>query len=124
MSVNVVRDGPVTTVILDRPHARNAVDGPTALALHQAFEKFDADESAAVAVLWGDHGTFCAGADLKAIGTSRSNPTHRIEDGSYGYCEETGEPIGLRRLEARPIATLSIEAQERHERKERVHRDD
>jgi len=48
----------------------------------------------------------------------------RIEDGSYGFCEETGEPIGLRRLEARPIATLSIEAQERHERKERVHRDD
>ena len=48
----------------------------------------------------------------------------RIENGSYGYCEETGEPIGLRRLEARPIATLSIEAQERHERMERVHRDD
>lgn len=48
----------------------------------------------------------------------------RIEDGSYGYCEETGEPISLRRLDARPIATLSIEAQERHERRERVHRDD
>jgi len=48
----------------------------------------------------------------------------RIEDGSYGYCEETGEPIGLARLEARPTATLSVEAQERHERRERVHRDD
>ncbi|HLH91406.1 MAG TPA: RNA polymerase-binding protein DksA [Xanthobacteraceae bacterium] len=48
----------------------------------------------------------------------------RIEDGSYGYCEETGEPIALKRLEARPIATLSIEAQERHERRERVYRDD
>ena len=48
----------------------------------------------------------------------------RIEDGAYGYCEETGEPIGLQRLEARPIATLSLEAQERHERRERVHRDD
>ena len=48
----------------------------------------------------------------------------RIEDGSYGYCEETGEPIGVARLEARPIATLSLEAQERHERRERVHRDD
>lgn len=46
----------------------------------------------------------------------------RIEDGSYGFCEETGEPIGLRRLEARPIATLSLEAQERHERMERTHR--
>ncbi len=48
----------------------------------------------------------------------------RIEDGTYGYCEETGEPIGIKRLEARPIATLSIEAQERHERMERTHRDD
>ena len=48
----------------------------------------------------------------------------RIEEGTYGYCEETGEPISLKRLDARPIATLSLEAQERHERKERVHRDD
>jgi DnaK suppressor protein len=48
----------------------------------------------------------------------------RIEDGSYGYCEETGEPIGVARLDARPIATLSLEAQERHERRERVHRDE
>ena len=48
----------------------------------------------------------------------------RIDEGAYGYCEETGEPIGLARLEARPIATLSLEAQERHERRERVHRDD
>ena len=48
----------------------------------------------------------------------------RIDDGSYGYCEETGEPISLKRLEARPIATLSLEAQERHERNERVFRDD
>jgi len=48
----------------------------------------------------------------------------RIEDGSYGYCEETGEPISLKRLEARPIATLSVEAQERHEKRERVYRDE
>ncbi|MDP1910397.1 MAG: RNA polymerase-binding protein DksA [Hyphomicrobium sp.] len=48
----------------------------------------------------------------------------RIDDGTYGYCEETGEPISLRRLEARPIATLSVEAQERHERREKVYRDD
>lgn len=47
----------------------------------------------------------------------------RIEDGSYGYCEETGEPISIKRLEVRPIATLSIDAQERHERKERTYRD-
>ncbi len=84
MTVNVVRNGPVTTVILDRPHARNAVDGPTALALYDAFEEFDRDESASVAVLWGDHGTFCAGADLKAIGTPDSNPTHRTGPGPMG----------------------------------------
>jgi DnaK suppressor protein len=48
----------------------------------------------------------------------------RIEDGTYGYCEETDEPIGVRRLDARPIATLSLESQERHERMERTHRDD
>ena len=59
--------------------------------------------------------------------TSRTNwyaALARIEDGSYGYCEETGEPIGLRRLDARPIATLTVEAQERHERRERLQRDD
>ncbi|WP_102110541.1 RNA polymerase-binding protein DksA [Oceaniglobus roseus] len=48
----------------------------------------------------------------------------RIEEGEYGYCEDTGEPISLKRLDARPIATLSLEAQERHERREKVHRDD
>jgi DnaK suppressor protein len=48
----------------------------------------------------------------------------RIEDGTYGYCEETGEPIGVKRLDARPVATLSLEAQERHERRERIYRDD
>jgi DnaK suppressor protein len=48
----------------------------------------------------------------------------RLEEGTYGYCEETGEPISVRRLEARPIATLSVEAQERHERRERVYRED
>ena len=48
----------------------------------------------------------------------------RIDDGTYGYCEETGEPISLKRLDARPIATLSIEAQERHERREKVYRDE
>jgi DnaK suppressor protein len=48
----------------------------------------------------------------------------RVDDGSYGYCEETGDPIGVKRLDARPIATLSLEAQERHERREKVYRDD
>ncbi|WP_299561806.1 crotonase/enoyl-CoA hydratase family protein [uncultured Mycolicibacterium sp.] len=82
--VRVERNGPVTTVILDRPEVRNAVDGPTALALHAAFEAFEADADAAVAVLWGANGTFCAGADLKAFGTERANPLHRDGPGPMG----------------------------------------
>ncbi|MEZ4452626.1 MAG: crotonase/enoyl-CoA hydratase family protein [Nannocystaceae bacterium] len=65
--VRVERSGPVTTVILSRPDRRNAVDGPAAAALLAAFEAFEADDEARVAVLWGEHGVFCAGADLKAI---------------------------------------------------------
>ena len=56
--------------------------------------------------------------------TKIDSALRRIEDGTYGYCEETGEPIGIKRLDARPIATLSIEAQERHEKREKVYRDD
>jgi enoyl-CoA hydratase len=82
--VRVERSGPVTTVILNRPEARNAVNGPTAAALFAAFEAFDRDDSAAVAVLWGEHGTFCAGADLKAFGTSDANPVHRTGPGPMG----------------------------------------
>ena len=84
MTVRVDRRGPVTTVILDRAGARNAVDGPTALALYEAFTEFDRDDSASVAVLWGDHGTFCAGADLKAMGTDQSNPLNRSGPGPMG----------------------------------------
>lgn len=84
MSVRIDKRGPVTTVILDRPHARNAVDGPTALALFDAFETFERDDTASVAVLWGAGGTFCAGADLKAIGTPDSNPTHSSGPGPMG----------------------------------------
>ena len=62
---------------------------------------------------------------LEQAGSARCDAAlHRIEEGSYGFCEETGEPISLKRLDARPIATLSIEAQERHERREKVYRDD
>jgi enoyl-CoA hydratase len=70
MTVQIQRKGDVWTVVLDRPAVRNAVDGPTARDLLAAFELFDADESARVAVLWGAGGTFCAGADLHAM----SNP--------------------------------------------------
>jgi enoyl-CoA hydratase len=65
--VRVERAGPVTTVVLDRPAVRNAVDRPTAEALAAAFRAFEADEQARAAVLWGAHGTFCAGADLQAV---------------------------------------------------------
>ena len=82
--VRVEKNGAVTTVILNRPHARNAVNGPAAAELHAAFDDFDSDDSAAVAVLWGDNGTFCAGADLKAFGTAESNPVHRSGPGPMG----------------------------------------
>ena len=84
MNVRIERSGPITTVVIDRPHARNAVDGPTAAALAQAFRDFDADDSQAVAVLYGDGGTFCAGADLKAIGTERGNQVTEDGDGPMG----------------------------------------
>jgi enoyl-CoA hydratase len=83
-AVTVERDGPVTTVRLSRPHARNAVDGPTATALADAFRAFDADPDAAVAVLHGEGGTFCAGADLRAVGTPTGNRTERDGDGPMG----------------------------------------
>jgi enoyl-CoA hydratase len=74
MNISVVSDGPVAIVTIDRPEVRNAVDGPTAIALADAFTGFDADESLAVAVLTGAGGTFCAGADLKALATGEPRP--------------------------------------------------
>ncbi len=82
--VRVERNGPVTTVVMNRPGARNAVDRPTAEELHAAFAEFDADDDAAVAVLWGDGGTFCAGADLKAFGTPEMNRTEPHGPGPMG----------------------------------------
>jgi enoyl-CoA hydratase len=84
MGVQVVKSGPVTTVILSRPETRNAVDGPTARALADAFHAFEADRHAAVAVLWGEGGTFCSGADLKAIGTPSGNRVEPEGDGPMG----------------------------------------
>jgi enoyl-CoA hydratase len=81
MSVRVEKQGPVTTVVLSRPEVRNAVDGATARSLAEAFRRFDADPDAAVAVLWGEGGNFCSGADLKALGTSRGN---RVDAPSVG----------------------------------------
>jgi enoyl-CoA hydratase len=84
VSVRIEIDGPVTTVVIDRPAARNAVDGPTAAALAAAFRAFDVDPSQRVAVLYGEGGTFCAGADLKAIGTERGNQVTEDGDGPMG----------------------------------------
>jgi enoyl-CoA hydratase len=82
--VRVERDGPVTTVLLSRPERRNAVDGPTADALTAAFGEFDSDDGAAVAILHGEGGVFCAGADLKAIGTDTGNRVTADGDGPMG----------------------------------------
>lgn len=83
-AVTVERAGPVTTVRLSRPQARNAVDGATAAALADAFRAFDADADASVAVLHGEGGTFCAGADLRAVGTPAANRTEPEGDGPMG----------------------------------------
>lgn len=84
MPVRIERQGHVTTVVLSRPEARNAVDGPTAAELATAFREFDAEEEARVAVLWGEGGTFCAGADLKALGSDRGNRAEPDGDGPMG----------------------------------------
>jgi enoyl-CoA hydratase len=84
MPVRVEREGPVTTVILDRPGVRNAVDRATADALSAAYRAFEADDEARVAVLWGANGTFCAGADLKAISAGDPNRVAPDGDGPLG----------------------------------------
>src|SRR5262245_63258699 len=82
--VRVERSGPVTTVILDRAAAKNAVDRDTAQALADAFRAFDAAATSRVAVLYGDHGTFCAGADLKALAAGKPNRVAPDGDGPMG----------------------------------------
>lgn len=88
MAVHYEQQGAVVTVILDRPEVRNAIDRPTAKELADAFRRFDRDDSAAVAVLWGANGTFCAGADLKAVarreGSAAPLATASLGDGPLG----------------------------------------
>src|SRR5262245_58638627 len=83
-TVRCERDGAVTIVTIDRPAVRNAVDGPTAAALADAFRRFDADDSSPVAVLTGAGGTFCAGADLKGVSEGRGNRVTEDGDGPMG----------------------------------------
>lgn len=93
-AVRIERDGPVFTVILHRPEVRNAVDGPTARQLADAFREFESDPDAAVAVLWGEGGTFCSGADLKGIGTERGNKVLAEGDGPMGPTRmHLGKPV-------------------------------
>ena len=84
MAVYVEKDGPVTTVVLSRPEVRNAVDRDTAAELADAFRAFEADEKACVAVFWGDHGHFCAGADLKKLSEGIPNRVEAEGDGPMG----------------------------------------
>jgi enoyl-CoA hydratase len=84
MNVTTTADGPVLVVTIDRPDARNAVNGPTATALADAFRAFEANDELAVAVLTGAGGTFCAGADLKAFNTEWGNRVHDDGDGPMG----------------------------------------
>ncbi len=98
-SIRVERSGPVTTVVLDRPERRNSVDGPTAAELADAFRAFDADPEASVAVLYGEGGHFCAGADLKAIGTGRGNRLAPDGDG----------PMGVSRLQLSKPVIAAVE---------------
>ncbi|MGK2742512.1 crotonase/enoyl-CoA hydratase family protein [Tepidicaulis sp. LMO-SS28] len=84
-AVRVEKNGPVTTVILSRPDVKNAVDGRTAKALAEAFAAFEADEEAHAAVFWGAHGTFCAGADLKAVSKGPAEGANRTVPVPMGY---------------------------------------
>jgi len=79
-TVSYILDGPVAVVTIHRPERRNAVDGTTARALYDAFRRFDADEAASVAVLTGEGGNFCAGADLKGVASGEGNPVERTGD--------------------------------------------
>jgi enoyl-CoA hydratase len=93
-SIRVETSDRVTTVIMDRPERRNAVDGPMAAELAEAFRAFDTDPGADVAVLWGAGGTFCAGADLKAVGTERGNQVETVGDGPMGPTRlRLGKPV-------------------------------
>lgn len=106
-TVRVEVDGTTTVVTIDRPEVRNAVDGPTARALYDAFRAFDADESQAVAILTGAHGTFCAGADLKAVSTGSGN---RIDSMTPGAPDpDAMGPMGPSRLRLSKPVIAAVE---------------
>ena len=97
-AVRVERDGPVTIVSISRPDVRNAVDRPTATALAEAFYAFERDDAAQVGVLVGEHGTFCAGADLKALTQGRGNQVPRPPVGEEWDALSKDGPMGPSRM--------------------------
>ncbi len=99
MAVRSERKGPVWTVVLSRPERRNAVDGPTASELAAAFRAFDAEPEAKVAVLWGEGGTFCAGADLKAISEGRGNAVRPMDAEVREIADAADGPMGPTRMQ-------------------------
>jgi enoyl-CoA hydratase len=106
-TVHIEAHGTTTVVTIDRPDVRNAVDGPTALALHDAFLAFEADDDASVAVLTGAGGTFCAGADLKAVSTGDGN---RVESMTPGAPDpEALGPMGPTRLRLSKPVIAAVE---------------
>ncbi len=108
--VRVERDGPVTTVVLHRPERRNAVDGPTADALAAAFRAFEEDGTARVAVLYGDGGTFCSGADLTALGTGSGNVVRPVGAGGVGDGDGDGDgPMGPTRMRLTKPVVAAVE---------------
>src|SRR5579863_9600101 len=103
-TVRIERSGPVTTVIIDRPEVRNAVDRPTAEALSDAFLAFEHDPDARVAVLWGAGGTFCAGADLKGVAEGRGNRARPPKIGAEYDPLAADGPMGpTRMLLSKPV---------------------
>ena len=107
-AVRVEREGPITTVVLSRPEVRNAVDGPTATALAEAFLDFERDADAKVGVLYGGHGAFCAGADLKAVSQGRGNSVRPPKVGSEWDPLTTSGPMGpSRMLLSKPVIAIN-----------------
>ena len=99
--------GAVTTIILDRPERRNAVDPPTAVALRAAFREFERDREARIAVLWGAHGTFCAGYDLKALATGPRRLARAYGEGPMGPSRmRLGKPV-IAAVEGHAVAGVS-----------------
>ncbi|HEU5082741.1 MAG TPA: crotonase/enoyl-CoA hydratase family protein [Acidimicrobiales bacterium] len=106
-TVQVEVQGTTTVVTIDRPEVRNAVDGPTARALHEAFLAFDADDGQSVAVLTGAGGTFCAGADLKAVSTGSGNPVEAMTPGAPD--DRALGPMGPTRLRLSKPVIAAVE---------------